>query len=193
MARLNLNLARLDSTRKWVILSSGVVALSTLMPWYLDRDAFGVGARYLGLNGPLFLVGWTLLLTALGVGLWNLMPAMGRSVPRLPLNEGTLFTAIGLQNLFLLLIANSVFFHPKFGVNITLKETQFGMLVAFGGVLLMIWSGYQKMRQESKPSIRIEEEAPLIRMPRDHSAPVRRDASLSEEEKPKVQPLRMDL
>ncbi len=162
---------RLDTTRKWLLLGSVTVAVGALLPWYADIDAFGAGDLYLGVTGPLFLVGLMVLASAVLTGVWVLFPALGKRLPSLPVKEGALYTFLGIQDLLLLLVANSVFFHPKFGVNITLKKTQFGMVLAGIGVLIMVWSGYQLYKKSAM--IRgmgtmgetMEKPEPLVRMP----------------------------
>jgi len=166
--RLSAAISRLETTQKWILFSAVLVGLSTILPWYEDLDAFGAGDLYLGITGPLFLVGLMVFASAAMVAYWIVAPAMGKRVPSLPIKDGALFTFLGLQDLMMLLVANSVFFHPKFGVNITLKNTQFGMVLAAIGVLFMIWSGYRLYRKEETRSSSIGSEGrlePLIRMP----------------------------
>lgn len=162
---------RLDVTRKWLLLGSAVVALGSLLPWYADVDAFGAGDLYLGVTGPLFLVGLMVLASAVVTGVWVLFPALGKRLPSIPVKDGALYTFLGIQDLLLLLVANSVFFHPKFGVNITLKKTQFGMVLAGIGVLIMVWSGYQLYKKSTMAKIvgmneaAIKDPEPLVKMP----------------------------
>jgi hypothetical protein len=166
--RLNSAISRLDTTRKLILISTVLVGISAVLPWYEDLDAFGAGDLYLGVTGPLFLVGLMVLASAAFVSYWVLAPTLGRRLPALPIKEGALFAFLGIQDLVLLLVANSVFFHPKFGVNITLKNTKFGMIIAAAGVLLLIWSGYRLYKQEEKRRSSISPEGrlePLIKMP----------------------------
>lgn len=166
---LNTAISRLDVNRKWLLFSVVLVAISVVLPWYEDVDAFGAGDLYLGITGPLFLVGLMVLAGALLVGYWILAPAMGKRVPSLPVKEGALFAFLGIQDLLLLLVANSVFFHPKFGVNITLKNTKFGMILAVIGSVLLAYSGYKLYRREAQHNREIGPEGrlePLIRMPK---------------------------
>lgn len=200
--------AKLDVTRKWIVFSTALVALSTVMPWYQDVDAFHAGERYLGLTGPLFLVGLLMLGSAVFTMAWILLPLFDKRLPRLPFNEGAMFVFLGFQDLVLLLIANSVFFHPKFGVNITLKGTGFGMIVAFIGVFLMIWSSYRLYKRAGRPATHFEEisesaHEPLVRPQPSLQRPLNSNTSpylrreplerKAEEDRPGPQPLRMDL
>ncbi|MDP2624905.1 MAG: hypothetical protein Q8P27_01840 [Candidatus Peregrinibacteria bacterium] len=177
--RLKTSIARLDVTRKWVLLGSMIIALSTFLPWYRDEDIFAAGDQYLGVTGPLFLVGLMVLGSALFVGAWIVLPAMGKRLPRLPIKESALFVFLGLQDLVLLMIANSVFFHPKFGVNIQLKSTGFGMIIAFAGVILMIWSSYRLYKREYRRYAAVEEKhEPLIKMPENEHRPMDRESAI---------------
>jgi hypothetical protein len=213
--------ARLDVARKWILFSAALVALSTVMPWYADLDAFGAGDLFLGLTGPLFLVGLLMLGSAVFTLAWILLPLFDKRLPRLPFSEGTMYLFLGFQDLVLLLIANSVFFHPKFGVNITLKETGFGMIVAFVGVALYLWSSYRLYKRAGRPVTSFEEleepkeqarepvmrpqpslqrpmERPLQRPLTNNASPyLRREPNErkveTEEDRPGPQPLRMDL
>ena len=166
--RLNSAISRLETTQKWILFSAALIGLSTVLPWYEDVDAFGAGDTFLGITGPLFLVGLMLLVSASMIAYRILAPSMGKRVPSLPIKEGALFAFLGVQDLLLLLVANSVFFHPKFGVNILLKNTKFGMVMAAIGVLMLIWSGIRLYRLEATRSDSIGAEGrfePLIRMP----------------------------
>jgi hypothetical protein len=172
MQRMKHTLKRLDTAHKWLLASSALVALSTIMPWYEDVDAFGAGDRYLGVTGPLFLIGLMVMASALFTTAWIVLPKLGKRMPSLPVHQGALFTFLGIQNLVFLLIANSVFFHPKFGVNIMMKNTRFGMILAFAGVLLMVWSGYRLYRRERRHVPRVQSyenestsQEPLIKLP----------------------------
>lgn len=165
--RFKTALASLEVTRKWVLLSSAVIAVSSFLPWYKDLDAFKAGDLYLGVSGPLFLVGLMVLATSLLIGAWIVLPALGKRLPRFPFKEGEVFMFLGIQDLIFLFIANSVFFHPKFGFNILQKQTGFGMIVAFIGVFLLLWSSYSLYRKEKRNAIPREGRAPepLIKFP----------------------------
>ncbi|EKD92565.1 MAG: hypothetical protein ACD_28C00403G0008 [uncultured bacterium] len=167
MSSLKNAFARLDVTRKWLLLSNLLIAVSAFMPWYQDMDAFGAGDRYLGVTGPLFLVGIVLFLSGMAGSALSLYPHLGQSLlNKISLKEGALFCFLGLHNLFLLLLANSIFFHPKFGVNITLKSTGFGMFASFIGVLLLTWSGYKLYRRPmARPATPYAGIEPRIQMP----------------------------
>ena len=55
--RVKQGFLRLPMVKKAILLASGVLMLSVVLPWYDNRNSFGVGETYLGIQGPLFLVG----------------------------------------------------------------------------------------------------------------------------------------
>ena len=73
-----------------------------------------------------------------------------RRVPRLPVREAIFHLFVGIESLFLLLMVNSIFFHPKFGVNITLKESRFGMTLAIIGSAVLVVGAYFQNKKKLK-------------------------------------------
>ncbi len=134
--------------KKAILLASGVLMLSVVLPWYDNRNSFGVGETYLGIQGPLFLVG-VLVLAFGAVSFFNMFfPLMGRNFFRLKRKGGATAMVLGLQSLFLLVVANSVFFHPSFGTNVSHKGTRFGMVTAFVAIAVMVIAGWMTHRKE---------------------------------------------
>ncbi len=146
--RLQQGFLRLPLAKKAVLVSSALLAFSPVLPWYDNRNSFGVGESFIGLKGPLFLVG--ILCLAFGaISFFNLFfPLMGRNFFRLKRKAGAMSSVFGLQSLILLVIANSVFFHPSFGVNVAHKGTRFGMMLAFVTAGIMFVAGWVAHRQE---------------------------------------------
>jgi hypothetical protein len=66
---------------------------------------------------------------------------------------------------FLLLLANSVYFHPKFGVNISIKESRFGMLLALAGVVVVFVGAYLLRKRQVRYAHLDEKLEPLVEMP----------------------------
>lgn len=133
---------RLPSMEKVIFIGSVVTMLSTAMPWYDNRNNYKIGETYLGFQGPLFVVG---LLTLVFAGLCFLkifLPFMGRNFFQSSYKIGKLSLILGLQSMLMLVIANTVFYHPDFGDNATSKAIRFGMFFAFLGVAMMITGGY---------------------------------------------------
>ncbi|MFA5789025.1 MAG: hypothetical protein WC924_04130 [Candidatus Gracilibacteria bacterium] len=134
--------------KKVILVSSLTLCVSTVMPWYDQRNNFGVGDTFLGIQGPLFAVG----LVVLGCGavsFFNIfLPLMGRNFFDLKRKSGSLALSLGTQALLLLLVANSVFYHPEFAITINNKGTRFGMIAAFFSIGALIISGWWTRRKE---------------------------------------------
>ncbi len=76
---------------------------------------------------------------------------------------------------FLLLLANSVYFHPRFGVNIAIKSAGIGMWIALIGVGMMIYGGYTLRKRRERFSDMESRLEPLIKMPEKDYTPVARE------------------
>lgn len=143
-----------------------IIAISVFLPWYQDLDAFKTGDMFLGITGPLYLIGVVMLL----LGIITILSVSSKKwhnyIARIGLDLPVAHIIIGAFNLFLLILANSVYFHSKFGVNILLKEFRFGMVFAFIGVGLILIGGiferkkgeikWDNFKGENKPLIEIE-------------------------------------
>lgn len=134
--------------KKVILISSFTLSLSTVLPWYDQRNNFGVGETYLGLQGPLFTVG-LIVLGCGAVSFFNLfLPLFGRNFFDLKRKTGALALTLGVQSLLLLLVANSIFFHPDFASTINNKGTRFGMILAFFSIGALMISGWWVRRKE---------------------------------------------
>ena len=148
--RVKQGFLRLPLMKKAILTGSAALAVSTVLPWYDLRNSFGVGATYLGIQGPLFVIG----LLVLGCGLvsfFNMFfPLMGRQFFNLRKRGGSTAMILGGQALLLLLVANSVFYHPDFGAAVSSKATRFGMVLAFASIGMMIIAGWVARRKEDE-------------------------------------------
>lgn len=146
--RIKQGFLRLPVSRKAILLSSGLLMVSAFLPWYDHRNAAGIGDTFLGIQGPLFLVG--VLVAVFGaITFFNLfLPLMGKNFFKLRRKSGVVSMLLGAQAMFLLLIANSVFYHPEFGSSVAQKSTRFGMVVAFASLFVMVMAGWQANRKE---------------------------------------------
>lgn len=140
---------------KLIAIASFLTVISVAMPWYEDLDQFHTGDMFLGITGPLYLAGFVMLLAAgISFGL-ILMKVIDKKAPKLPMKESHVHIAAGVMNLFLLILVNSVYFHTKFGVNIALKESRFGMILAFVGTVLLLVAAVMLERSE-KPDFNLQ-------------------------------------
>jgi hypothetical protein len=146
--RIKQGFLRLPFSKKAVLLSSAALMISAVLPWYDNRNSFGVGDTYLGIEGPLFLVG-ALVLAFGAISFFNMFfPLMGRNFFRLKRKSGVTAMLLGIQSLLLIVVANSVFYHPSFGMNVSHKGARFGMLFAFASISVMVISGWMTHRRE---------------------------------------------
>jgi hypothetical protein len=151
--RIQQGFLRLSLSRKVLLIGSAVLMLSPLMPWYDNRNGFGIGESLLGIQGPLFMAGFMVAVCG-AIGFFNLfLPLMGKHFFDLRKKNGGLAMLLGFEALMVLVLANSVFFHPEFGTNVSHKTTRFGMIVAFVGLGLMIGAGYLLRRQEKSGQV----------------------------------------
>lgn len=164
LARIKETFVRLPKQIKFIGIGALVLAISTFLPWYADLDSYRIGDEFLGITGPASFVGIIILLLS-GLSLWIFSyRLLERRVPRLPVREGILNLFVAIESLFLLILVNSIFFHPKFGVNITLKESRFGMTIAFIGAAVLLFGAYLQNREEIKKDQEVGRLEPLIKM-----------------------------
>jgi len=162
--RIKETFLRLPRYIKMVGIGGLILAISTILPWYADTDSYKIGDQFLGVTGPASFVGIAILLLS-GLSLWLFSyHLLERRIPRLPVREGIIHLFTSIESLFLLVLVNSIFFHPKFGVNITLKESRFGMTFAFAGAVILLIGGYLKNKQEAAEQDETGKLEPLIKM-----------------------------
>jgi len=154
--RIKVKLMRLPMAQKLIGIGSVVVIVSSFLTWYKDVDAFSHGGAYLGVTGPLYLIGYVIVcLSIFSLSLASFY-VLDKKIPSLPIKESMAYILVGSISLFLLLIANSIYFHPQFGLNIASKEYGAGMILAFIGSILTIVGGVSQSK-ESGTSRLIEE------------------------------------
>lgn len=187
LARLKETFLRLPIHTKLIAAGAVLLVVSTFLPWYADRDSYNIGDQFLGITGPTSLIGIFILL----LGIFSLVLVsyhiIERRMPRLPISEVHAHIFVAAQSLFLLLIVNSIYFHPKFGVNITLKESRFGMITAvIGGIILLI-GGILKNREERDGEDDIGHIEPLIKYEQQHTPSRLAPHETPQEHKPAAQ------
>ena len=162
--RIKETFLRLPRHIKLIGVGSLILAISTLLPWYADLDSYRIGDQFLGITGPASFVGIVILLLSAGSLYLFGYRLMERRVPRLPVREAIFHFFVGIESLFLLLMVNSIFFHPKFGVNITLKESRFGMTLAIIGSAVLVIGAYFQNKKEIEESQSEGKLEPLIKI-----------------------------
>ncbi len=154
-------LKKLPLPFKFVGIGSFLTIVSTILPWYQDLDTFKTGDKFIGLSGPLYLLGFLVLAFAIASFSMTAYKFFNKKLPKLPLSEEYFNIASGAMCLFLLVIASSIYFHPKFGVNITMKEIRFGMMLTFLGSAITLIGG---IMQTKKRGMTFEAEGKLDKL-----------------------------
>lgn len=194
--RVKQGFLRLPFARKTILISSAILAISPLLPWYDNRNSFGIGETYLGVQGPLFLIGFLIM----GFGLINFsnlfLPLLGKNFFQLRRKTGATSLILGGQGLLLLLVANSIFFHPSFGDAVS-KRSGTGMFVAFMALGVMLVTGYLSRRKDSEEEpepIEMVNEIPEVAPVQSYTAPVQsyERPHVSPQQTSPVDPLTLD-
>ncbi len=134
--KFKLGFKALSFTRKMILIGAMIGAISVFLPWYSDLDRFNVGDTFLGISGPLYLAGLITLFAFTASGTVIVRRILKKPV-KLPSSEGNLHVATAVLALLMLVLTNSVYFHPKFGISLADKEVGFGMMMAIIGLALM--------------------------------------------------------
>lgn len=164
LARIKETFFRLPKQIKLIGIGSFILGISTFLPWYADLDSYKIGDQFLGITGPASFVG-IVILALCAISFWLFAHRMfDRHMPRLPVREPILHLFVALESILLLILVNSIFFHPKFGVNITLKESKFGMFIAFFGAIVLFVGGYLQNKAEIAKSSETGKLEPLIKI-----------------------------
>lgn len=165
--RLNQLIMELPLAKKLLLSGTVLMLISLFLPWYQDLDTFKSGEMFLGLTGPLYLAGFSvLILMALNLAMLY-MEHSGRKSPLHNVKSSTLYLITGIASFYLLLMVNSVYFHQKFGINITDKQSDFGMFFAFIAASLITIGGYLTGRDKAVVLKEFEEsvDESVIRLP----------------------------
>lgn len=136
-----------------------LMLVSLFLPWYQDLDSFKTGDMFLGITGPLYLAGVSLLLMVAANIALMIMEVYDRKPDFLKVKSAHVFLASGIFAFYILMIVNSVYFHQKFGVNITIKQSGFGMFFAFISASLITIGGYLAGRDRVAAVHEFEKEA----------------------------------
>jgi hypothetical protein len=129
----------------------GIIAV--FMPWYTDLDKFNSGFRFSGVNGPLYMVGTSLLLMFVFYAVDLVSQALGKKVFIFAFHRNFGQIVAGFFGAYLIFIAYSVFFHPQFGLHIVDKQAQIGILISFVSTLLLSYGGFLVRRDSLKDSL----------------------------------------
>jgi len=135
-------LKSLKFSKKIIYFASALTIISVFLPWYNDIDKFKIGDSFLGITGPLYLAGFIVLVASvLSFGIITLS-LKGKTLPRLPLKENHFFIFNSGLSLLMLTLCASVYFHTKFGINITDKNAGIGLTMAFFTCISSLVGGF---------------------------------------------------
>ncbi|PIZ76264.1 hypothetical protein COY05_01740 [Candidatus Peregrinibacteria bacterium CG_4_10_14_0_2_um_filter_38_24] len=125
---------------KKLALAGGILTvIGAFLPWYQDIDKFKTGDMFLGITGPMYLAGLIVAISGAACALTAGVKLFKRSEPKLPLSELQIYIAASGLSILMLVLALSVYFHPKFGINLTEKNTGIGVIFSFIGTGLTIF------------------------------------------------------
>ena len=140
-------IAELPFEKKLAAAGSILMIVSLFFPWYQDLDSFRTGDTFIGLNGPLYFAGFTLLMLASLSLLVIITDYLDKKIPLFNIKASRFHLLTGIFSFYMLFLIGSVYFNPNFGVNITLKQSQFGMFMAYISASLITIGGYLSGRE----------------------------------------------
>lgn len=144
-------------SEKVTMVGAGLTILSLFLPWYRDLDAWGKGDTFLGLTGPLSAIGLVILLGSTAVFAKMLGRMLNKRIRLLEKYE-QLSAYVAAENFLLFIITASIYFDPKFGVNITLKQTAFGLFLCLIGTAVTAFGTYLKGKEPTKLEMNVFEQ-----------------------------------
>jgi hypothetical protein len=153
-------LKSLPISGKLVLLGSLGAVIGVFLPWYSDIDRFKIGDTFLGVTGPLYLAGLMVFLaSAISFGL-IISKLLDKKLPTMKIKEWGLHTITGSLSLLMLTLSASVFFHSKFGLNLTEKSAGIGLTFCFIGSGVSVLGALLMRKQKT---VQVEEQLePLI-------------------------------
>ena len=177
---------KLPLAKKIALIGGFLMMISLFMPWYQDIDSFKTGDLYLGVTGPTYLLGISLLaLAAVNVAA-VVMDELGKKMPFMNVKTAKLNLWSGVAAFYFLILVDSIYFHPNFGVNISIKQSDFGNFFAFIAASMLTIGGYLASRDKQSLLRAFEEETAddMIKIPDAalrKPQPIRQTATLKRE------------
>lgn len=152
---LKLRLKKLQISKKLILLGSALASISVFLPWYMDIDKFNTGDMFLGITGPMYLGGMIVLGMSITSLSFIVLRLIKKPQPKMLISEDQFHVFGGSLSVFMLIVALSVYFHPKFGINLTNKDAGIGIILAFIGAGIIILGAILSMRTKE---VEFEEE-----------------------------------
>jgi len=158
ISKIKKNFLTLPLGKKLIAFGSLATFIAVFLPWYSDIDRFEIGETYLGITGPLYLTGILVMASAFVSIALIVLELSDKPLPKLPVSSDRYHIFGAAFSAFMFLIALSVYFHPKFGVNILEKRIGIGIVLGFGGVFLAIIGSKMKNKAKNKMRVSIDED-----------------------------------
>lgn len=156
MQEIKDKLMSLQFSQKLILAGSAVTILGMCLPVYSDFNQWGNGVVYLGLTGPLSLVGLVVVATAL-LPILSLIHPLSRWSHKKFINFDKASSLFPFQALLLTVLMASVFLDSEFGVNISVKELRSGIIIALIGEIIAI-IGLKLATKEDEPVFELQHE-----------------------------------
>lgn len=144
--RLTQIVAELPFEKKLAGVGTLAMVVSLFFPWYQDLDSFHTGDTFTGLTGPMYFAGFTFLVIASFCLLVMVMDHLNKQLPIFKVKTSLLHMWSGIFSFYLLFLIGTAYFHPAFGVNITMKQSGFGMFIAYSAAAMLTIGGYLEGR-----------------------------------------------
>ncbi len=139
---LQKQLSVLTVSEKLISSGSLLMILGAFLPWYNDLDRFNIGDVFLGVTGPLTLIGVSLI----GFALFSLSLVFLKDRTKIfdliPHQKVNFHFFEGIFSFYLLILASSIYFNAKFGINLSQKQSGVGMFLCFIAASLLTIGGY---------------------------------------------------
>src|SRR3989339_1314929 len=153
----------LSNPHKLMLAGSLLVLISMFLPVYSEMSQWGKGVLYIGISGPLFLAGFSIIILSLLPIIKFLEPSLNWKFKKLKYPFESLAFFSSLQTIFLLILMSSIFLNNEFGVDISVKELRIGIILAFIGAFSALTGIY--LFKKSYVSEQITEENSFITLP----------------------------
>lgn len=143
--RFRKDFSELPRYHKILALGAFLGCLGVFLPWYREFDNYFGSRHFLGITGPLYFIGLTLFFLNLSLVLSTIFLVKQKPFWKFPIHGWHFPLATGIFSLYLVILSNTIYFHPLFGLSLLSKETMFGMIVSsFAGILLTFGAFMQK-------------------------------------------------
>lgn len=140
---------KLPTVSKLIMIGSLITIVGVFLPWYSDIDKYGIGIKFLGISGPLYLGAIIILLSGIASFSMIAFRLFDNPVPKLPLKENQFYAFTSTVSLAMLVLSISVFFHNNFGVSLGDKSLGVGIYLGLFGAGIVMLGAIMSMRNRS--------------------------------------------